>query len=76
MPEPTNRDRAEWARAALSAYPPCKDEDITTQCADLVSDILHPLRREGGVKTSVARRNWLLDCLDVNEVEILEDEEG
>lgn len=51
--EPTNADRAEWAREALTAFEPNvyfgKPDDvehITTRISDLVINLLHLARRE------------------------------
>lgn len=50
--------RAEWARAALSAYNDAKGEDldaIDTDVTDLMADLLHLVDEEGGNTESVLR---------------------
>lgn len=48
MSTPTNADRAEWAKQALETFPAADSDDVYTNAKDLITDLCHLVRREGG----------------------------
>lgn len=47
MIDPTNADRAAWARAALAHFPAASHDDVTTDARDLITDLLHLIDQAG-----------------------------
>lgn len=68
----TNSDRAEWARIAIDAFRGACATDHEDAPGDLVTDILHLVRREYGVADL---RAWLDARLNMHDLETAEDPE-
>jgi hypothetical protein len=72
-----NADRAEDARTALNAFigtdgPGFAKEELSTQIKDLITNLLHLARREGGVTDA---SHFAQLAADMHDIEVLEDEE-
>ncbi|KFL31725.1 hypothetical protein JP75_06530 [Devosia riboflavina] len=68
----TNSDRAAWAEAAIDAFRAVCPTDAEDAPGDLVTDILHYVRRECGVADLQA---WLAARLAMHDMEVSEDPE-
>jgi len=77
MTEPTNKERAERARSVLKAYEELGGtpaDEISTATQDLITDLLHLLRRDCGL-IAVDREQLLFRAVHMNLDEINEDTE-
>lgn len=68
----TNSDRAAWAQHAIDAFRAICATDYEDAPGDLVTDILHLVRREFGVEDL---QGWLAARLNMHEMELAEDPE-
>lgn len=78
MSEPTNKERAERAREVLKAYERLggtRASEVETCSQDLITDLLHLLRREAGLSDQQHREDVLQRAAEMNLIEIREDPE-
>lgn len=70
----TNKDRAEWARAAVQAFGEtvAQNDELQTVIKDLITDLLHLARRECGVADAV---HFATLAAEMHDTEVEEDEE-
>lgn len=76
--EPSNADRAEWAREALEVFAATtgvQDEPLADQIGDLITDLLHLARREGEIEKFDATK-FATSRATLHDMEVTEDEEG
>lgn len=73
MSTPTNADRAESALQALEAFP-MAENDLYTDAKDLITNLCHLVRREGGIPDFDAVA-FVTAAAQMHDMELVEDEE-
>lgn len=80
MSTPTNAERAAWAAACIETFLSVKgeimgpDDDIYTEAKDLITDLCHLVRREGG-DPEFSAEGLCAAAADMHDTEVEEDTE-